>query len=123
MVVARTLLIADDEANLRTLVRTTLEDPEHTILEAADGSQALELAREKAPDLVLVDWMMPGMNGLEVTKRLRADPATAGTPVIMLTARGQSSDRAQALRAGVSAFLAKPFSPLELLETVRRVLE
>ena len=123
MIGLKTILIADDEANLRTLVHTTLEDPECRILEASDGNAALELARREKPDLVLIDWMMPGMTGIEVMKALRSDPSTAKVPIIMLTAKGQEKDREQAFKAGTDFYLVKPFSPLELLKKVREVLE
>ena len=119
----RTILLADDEANLRLLVRTTLEDPRYRILEAANGTKALELARNERPDLVLLDWMMPGMSGIEVLKTLREDPATRAMPVIMLTAKGQERDRAEALALGITSYLVKPFGPLELLEEVEGVLK
>jgi two-component system phosphate regulon response regulator PhoB len=118
----KTILLADDEPNLRTLVHTTLEDSQYDILEAANGVDALELARSKRPDLLVLDWMMPGMSGIDVAKHLRGDPATAHIPIIMLTARGQEKDREQGLAAGALAYLVKPFSPLELLEKVKEVL-
>jgi DNA-binding response OmpR family regulator len=115
----KTILLADDEANLRTLVRTTLDESDYYILEAADGTAALDLARQQCPDL---DWMMPGLNGLDVARALREDPATAHIPIIMLTARGQESDKAQGHSLGTYAYLVKPFSPLELLQKVREAL-
>jgi len=117
-----TILIADDEDSLRLLIRTTLESAEVTLLEATDGNTALEIARQELPDLIVLDWMMPGKNGIEVVKELRADPRTAGIAIVMLTAMGQEQDRKQGLAAGVQAFLVKPFSPLELLERVQAVL-
>ncbi len=116
------ILIADDEDSLRLLIRTTLESPEFTLLEATDGKTALEMARREVPDLIVLDWMMPGRNGIEVAKELRADPRTAGIAILMLTAMGQEQDRKQGLAAGVQAFLVKPFSPLELLERVQAIL-
>ncbi len=116
------ILIADDEDSLRLLIRTTLESPEFTLLEASDGKTALEMARREVPDLIVLDWMMPGRNGIEVAKELRADPRTAGIAILMLTAMGQEQDRKQGLAAGVQAFLVKPFSPLELLERVQAIL-
>ncbi len=117
-----TILVADDEDSLRLLIRTTLENPEITILEASDGITALEMARQELPDLIVLDWMMPGKNGLEVVRELRADRRTAGVAILMLTAMGQEKDRKEALAIGVQAFLVKPFSPLELLERVQAVL-
>ena len=119
----KTILLADDEANLRTLVRATLDDPQYRILEAGDGPEALELARKEHPDLVVLDWMMPGLSGPEVAKVLRQDPATADIPIVMLTAKGQEVDKEQGLAMGVRAYLIKPFSPLELLEKVEEALE
>ncbi len=117
-----TILVADDEESLRLLVRTTLESPEFTILEASDGASALQMARQARPDLIVLDWMMPGKSGLEVARELRADPRTASIAILMLTAMGQEQNRKQGLAAGVQAFLVKPFSPLELLEKVQAVL-
>ena len=118
----KTILLADDEANLRILVRTTLDDADYTILEAADGTAALDLARQQCPDLLVLDWMMPGINGLDVARALREDPSTAHIPIIMLTARGQHIDKAQGCSLGTYAYLVKPFSPLELLQKVREAL-
>jgi two-component system alkaline phosphatase synthesis response regulator PhoP len=118
----KTILLADDEANLRILVRTTLDDPEYCLLEAADGTTALELARKERPDLLVLDWMMPGINGLEVAKALRQDPATAHIPIIMLTAKGQEMDKERGHSLGTSAYIVKPFSPLELLQKVQEAL-
>src|SRR5690606_27170191 len=108
----RTILLADDEAHLRTLVRTTLEDPGCRILEAANGNAALELARSELPDVVVLDLMMPGLTGIEVLNRLRREAKTAAIPVVMLTATGQEKDRNRALELGADAYLVKPFSPL-----------
>lgn len=117
-----TVLIADDEENLRLLLRTALEQPGCTILEAADGKTALEMALKTLPDLIILDWMMPGMTGIELARVLRADPMTRNTPIILLTARGQDTDREQGLAVGVTAYLVKPFSPLEFIEKVEQVL-
>lgn len=119
----RTILLADDEVNLRVLVRATLEDPDFRILEAPCGKEAVEMARRESPDLLLLDWMMPSMTGIQVIKELRDDPSTRTIPVIMLTAKGQEADREEALALGVHHYLVKPFSPLELLETVETVLQ
>lgn len=118
----RTIVLADDEANLRKLVRLTLDDPQYRILEASSGMAVLELARQERPDLLLLDWMMPGMSGIEVVKKLREDPSLASIPIIMLTARGQEKDRQRALALGLHSYLVKPFSPLELIEKVQEVL-
>ena len=117
----KTILLADDEAHLRTLVRTTLDQPGYRILESEDGAAALDLAKRERPDVVVLDWMMPSMTGIEVVTALRRDAATAEIPVILLTAKGQRADVAQALASGASAYLAKPFSPLELLAKVEQL--
>jgi DNA-binding response OmpR family regulator len=116
------ILLADDEENLRVLVHTTLEDPDLEIYEAADGRQALEMAQTLRPDLLILDWMMPHITGIEAARTLREDPATASIPIIMLTARGQDKDRELAHKIGVNGYLIKPFSPLELLDRVTAIL-
>jgi DNA-binding response OmpR family regulator len=118
----KTLLLADDEANLRMLARITLDDPDYRIIEAADGTTALALARSEHPDLLVLDWMMPGLTGIEVAQLLQQDSTTSNIPIIMLTAREQDSDRHQGQAIGTYAYLTKPFSPLELLEKVESVL-
>jgi CheY-like chemotaxis protein len=120
------ILIADDEQPLRLLVRATLEDESeegrYEIIEAADGNETLEIARQEQPELILLDIAMPGLTGLEVCKMLKADPATSGLMVVMLTAKGQQSDRERGFAAGADDYFAKPFSPLELLQLVDRVM-
>lgn len=115
----RTILIADDEASLRSLVRVTLDSGQLQIIEAANGDEALELARSRHPDLLLLDWSMPGRTGLDVALALRADPATAGIPIVMLTARTLPFDRASAEDVGIETYMTKPFSPRALLDLVR----
>jgi DNA-binding response OmpR family regulator len=118
----KTILIADDEESLRTLIATTLEAPGLRILQAADGNHAVELARREHPDLILLDWKMPGKTGIEVAEVLRSQPATADIAILMLTAMGQERDRQRGLALGIRAYLVKPFSPLQLLECVQGVL-
>jgi CheY-like chemotaxis protein len=118
----KTILIADDEESLRMLIETTLEAPGLRILQAADGNQAVELARQEHPDLILLDWRMPGKTGIEVAEVLRGEPATADIAILMLTAMGQEQDRQRGLALGIRAYLVKPFSPLQLLECVQGVL-
>jgi DNA-binding response OmpR family regulator len=118
----KTILLADDETYLRLLVHTTLNDPAYRILEAADGNQALAMARTEHPDLLVLDWMMPGLSGIAVAQTLRQDPATAQIPIIMLTAKGQDIDQAHGRALALHAYLVKPFSPLELLEKVQAIL-
>jgi DNA-binding response OmpR family regulator len=116
------VLIADDQATMRHLVRLTLESDSFEILEAPDGDAALALARRELPDLVFLDWTMPGTSGVDVCRALRDDPATAGMRIVMLTARTQPADREHAREMGADDYITKPFSPIELLEKVRDVL-
>jgi CheY-like chemotaxis protein len=113
------VLIVDDDPSIRKLVATTLEDVAgFELVEAANGDEALELAREQAPAIVLLDIDMPGIDGLEACRRLRAEAGTAEATVVMLTAAaGEEAERA-AEEAGADLFLTKPFSPLELLRLV-----
>jgi len=117
------LLIVDDDPGIRGLVRMTLGRGDYEILEAADGEEALTLARRHRPDLVLLDVDMPGRSGVEVCRALRDDPDTAGFPVVMLTARAGPLDRKRGLKAGADDYLTKPFSPLALLRKVDEFLE
>jgi two-component system, OmpR family, phosphate regulon response regulator PhoB len=120
--VAHTVLVCDNEEALRELVRDSLEDEDYDLVEARDGDEALVVARRTRPDLIVLDMMMPGRSGLEVLLELRRDPVLARTPVIMLTARTQSVDRDASAAAGANRFVAKPFSPLELVAVVEEVL-
>ena len=117
------VLVCDNEEPLRALVCGALELGDYEIVEARDGDESVRLARACDPDLIVLDMMMPGRTGLEVLTELRAEDRFAETPVIMLTARAQAQDRETALAAGVSRFLAKPFSPLELASVVEELLE
>ena len=118
----KTLVLVDDESDLRQIVRFALETPTLRILEAGNGHEALRLARQVEPDLIVIDWMMPGITGIEVIQILRRDPRTANIPIIMLTSqeRTEEIDRLSAL--GPFAFLPKPFNPIELIQTVERAL-
>jgi DNA-binding response OmpR family regulator len=116
------VLVCDNEEVLRLLVRGALELGDYEIVEARDGDESVELARSCDPDLIVLDMMMPGRTGLEVLTELRAEERFSETPVIMLTARVQAQDRIAAEAAGVSCFLPKPFSPLELAATVEDLL-
>jgi two-component system, OmpR family, response regulator MtrA len=117
-----TIVVADDDADVRDLVRFKLEQTGMTVVAVADGSAALEACQEHAPDLVLLDVMMPGMSGLDVCRSLRQVGALVGVPVILLTARAQESDIAQGFEAGADDYVVKPFSPRELSSRVQAVL-
>ena len=113
------VLIVDDDPSIRKLVATTLEDVAgFELVEAADGDEALQLAREEAPAIVLLDIDMPGIDGFEACRRLRAQPQTADTTVVMLTAAADEEAERAAEEAGADLFITKPFSPLELLRLV-----
>ncbi len=118
----RTVLVADDDEDILQLVSFRLERAGYTVVTAADGQQALAAAREHRPDLAVLDVMMPGLNGYEVTRELRADPATAAIPVILLTARVQEADVSRGFDAGADDYLRKPFSPQELRSRVQAIL-
>ena len=113
------VLIADDDEFIRRLVTTTLEDVSGVrLLEARDGREAVELAVRTRPALILLDVAMPGLDGIEACRRLRAEPATSETPIVMLTAHAGDDDVARAVAAGADRYLTKPFSPLDLLRLV-----
>jgi len=120
--VTKTILIADDEPQLRLLVRTTLETDDFVIHEAEDGQEALELANQVNPDLFLLDNMMPKLDGIAVCRHLRDNPRFCDRPIIMLTAKTQQQDLAQGKAVGVNHYLTKPFSPLELITLVEAIL-
>jgi CheY-like chemotaxis protein len=112
------LLIADDEPAVRALVHATLEGDDYVILEAGDGAEVLQVSRCEHPSLVLLDIMMPRLDGIEVCRQLKADPGTRGIVVVMLTAQAQERDRDRGLAAGADEYFTKPFSPLALLRMV-----
>lgn len=117
-----TILLVEDEAALITLLRYNLEKAGFRLVEARDGEEGLILAKEEKPDLILLDWMLPLMSGLQVCRQLRRDPETRHTPIILLTARGEESDKVRGLESGADDYITKPFSPNELLARVRAVL-
>jgi len=118
---ARILLVEDDEA-LAELLTWHLRREGHNIEHTADGEEALLLAAEGPPDIVLLDWMIEGLSGIEVCRRLRRATSTANVPIIMLTARGEEEDRIRGLETGADDYVTKPFSPRELVARVGAVL-
>lgn len=116
------LLIIDDEPGVRALVRMTLDVTWVEILEAADGEEGIAMAREHRPDIVLLDVMMPNLNGFDVCKALKSDPDLRATTIVMLTARAQDADVTRGLAAGADDYFTKPFSPLALMAKVEDVL-
>jgi DNA-binding response OmpR family regulator len=115
---ASKVLIAEDEANIAELLRFLLERAGHTTRWVADGKSVLDVAREWQPDVLVLDLMLPSLSGFEVLKAVRSDPAIAGLPVLMLTAKGQEKDRRLAEDLGANAFVTKPFSNTDVLSRV-----
>lgn len=116
------VMIVEDEAALVTLLRYNLEREGFRVSEASDGEEALVLCQEDRPDIVLLDWMLPHLSGLEVCRRLRRTPETREVPIILLTARGEESDKVRGLDSGADDYITKPFSPAELISRLRAVL-
>jgi len=116
------ILVVDDEEDLIELVRYNLEQEGFQVKSAFDGESALKIARQELPDLLLIDLMLPGMDGLELCRSLRSDNRTASIPVIMLTAKSAESDRIVGLELGADDYVVKPFSPRELAARVKAVL-
>jgi CheY-like chemotaxis protein len=112
----RTILVVDDNDAMRELLRAMLERGAHRVVEAVDGEEALAAIGRAVPDLVLLDMHMPRLDGLAVCRRVKADAATWGVPVVMVTAAVGPEDRRRCLDAGADGYLAKPFSPLALLD-------
>jgi len=116
------ILVVEDEAALVTLLRYNLEREGFRVAEARDGEEAMLQIAEQMPDLVLLDWMLPLMSGIEVCRQLRRLPETRRLPIVMLTARGEEGDKLRGLDAGADDYVTKPFSPSELIARVRAVL-
>jgi len=119
----RKILIADDKPEVLELVGATLEGKECQVLTACNGKEALMKIRGEKPDLILLDVLMPLMDGLEVLRELREDPKTKDIPVIMLTAKAQEQDKEKGRSLGATHYITKPFSPSELVATIERMLE
>ena len=119
---ARKILIIEDERDILDLVRHYLEKEGFRTRTAADGTAGLAAVRQEHPDVIVLDLMLPGLDGLELCKKLRADPATALTPVIMLTAKAEESDKIVGLELGADDYLTKPFSPKELVARIKALL-
>ena len=117
------ILVVDDERHIVRLVQVNLEKAEYEVLTAYDGVEALEKVAADKPDMIVLDVMMPRMNGFDVLKKLQADPETQEIPVIMLTAKAQDADIFKGWSSGVSSYLTKPFNPMELLVFVQRIFQ
>ena len=116
------VLIVEDEAALVTMLRYNLESEGYRVSEAVDGEEAILLVIEEPPDLILLDWMLPSLSGIEVCRRIRRNESARDVPIIMLTARGEDSDLVRGLDSGADDYITKPFSPRELMARVRAVL-
>jgi two-component system alkaline phosphatase synthesis response regulator PhoP len=121
MPLAKKILAVDDERHIVRLIQVNLERAGFQVVTAFDGPEALKKVESEKPDLVVLDVMMPKMDGFEVLKRLQANPETREVPVIMLTAKAQDADVFRGWASGVSAYLTKPFNPLELITFVKRI--
>lgn len=116
------LLLVEDDPSLVELLRWHFEREDFEVEQTPDGEEALLLAKEAPPDIVLLDWMIEGLSGIEVCRRLRRSPGTANVPIIMLTGRGEEADRVRGLETGADDYVTKPFSPRELVARVAAVL-
>lgn len=120
---AKTILVADDESHILHVVSLKLRNAGYTVVTARDGQEAYELAHQQHPDLLITDYHMPQLSGIELCQKLKEDPATSMIPAIMLTARGYQLESNDTERSGILRMLSKPFSPRQLLATVNEVLE
>ena len=118
-----TVLVVDDDPVIVRLLQVNFEMEGYTVLTAGDGQEAIDQVRNNRPDVVVCDIMMPKFNGLEVVEELQKDEATAGVPVLLLSAKAQTSEIQRGLDAGAADYVTKPFDPLELIERVQQVLD
>ena len=117
-----TILLVEDETAIQELIAANLTRAGHHVVRAPDAETALRLLRDALPDLVLLDWMLPGLPGIELARRLRTDDRTRTIPIIMLTARGEEQDKVLGLEIGADDYITKPFSPRELVARIKAVL-
>jgi len=118
----RKILIVDDESAIRDMLRVALEMAEYNCIEASNAQDAHALIVDEKPDLILLDWMMPGTSGIELARRLKRDEVTSDIPIIMLTAKGEEDNKIQGLDVGADDYITKPFSPRELVARLKAVL-
>jgi CheY-like chemotaxis protein len=116
------VLVVDDDPQVLRLLRVNFELEGYDVVSASDGNEALETIAAQAPDLVVCDVMMPGMDGFEVVRRLRSDASTSRLPIVMLSAKAMGSDARKGLDAGADEYVTKPFDPAELIDVVDRLL-
>lgn len=120
---SKRILAVDDEKHILRLVQINLEKAGYEVVTASNGREAVEKVREERPNLIVMDVMMPEMDGFEALKKLKSDPATMKIPVIMLTAKAQDADVFHGWQSGADLYLTKPFNPMELLTFVKRIFE
>lgn len=118
----KTILYVEDNELNRRIVRDLLKRTAYRLLEAPDGESSLDIARRELPDLILMDIQLPRLSGIEVTRTLRSEPSTANTPIIAITSFALSGDEQKAKDAGATAYMAKPYSPRDLLALIRKLL-
>jgi two-component system phosphate regulon response regulator PhoB len=116
------ILVVEDEPAIQELIAVNLEHAGHHVIRARDAESALGIVKNALPDLLLVDWMLPGMSGIALSKQLRQDERTRGIPIILLTARSEEQDKVLGLEAGADDYVTKPFSPRELMARIKAVL-
>jgi two-component system, OmpR family, phosphate regulon response regulator PhoB len=119
---AANILLVEDEPGIQELLKLNLGQAGHQVTATSDAEDALQYLRNTLPDVILLDWMLPGMSGIDLCKRLRADSRYQPVPIIMLTARGEEQDRVAGLDTGADDYITKPFSPRELVSRIRAVL-
>ncbi|WP_278421439.1 phosphate regulon transcriptional regulator PhoB [Stutzerimonas kunmingensis] len=119
---SKTVLIVDDESSIREMIAVALEMADYRVLEADNAQDAHAIVVDEKPDLLLLDWMMPGTSGLELARRLKRDETTSELPIILLTAKGEEDNKIQGLEAGADDYITKPFSPRELVARLKAVL-
>jgi len=120
---ASKILVVDDEIHIRRLIQINLERAGYEAIIAKDGIEALEMVATENPDLIILDWMMPLLNGIETLRRLKENSATQDIPVVMLTAKSSDEDIFKGWQKGADCYLTKPFNPMELLVFIKRILE
>jgi len=116
------ILTIDDQADIRRLIRMTLEFDGYDVIEASNGQEGIRLAMEKKPDLILLDVMMPGMDGMDVSQTIKSDPLLRMIPIVMLTGLQRNPDIEARLGRGANLYLTKPFGPIELLDIIKQLL-
>ncbi len=119
---SNTLLLVEDETDIREMLTFSLERVGFQVVAAETAEQALQLLHGKLPDLVIIDWMLPGMSGVELARRLRREAITSDLPLLMLTARGEESDKLKGFDVGIDDYVTKPFSPRELVARIKALL-